>query len=239
MTIKIGFEWLPEPIKKHLRDNITSWPIRPHIYHVTEIIYCLRKAWYKRTHPERVKWNIRSLWNIYRGSAFDRKWTSLFPLHQKNYRATRRGVTITGTMDFLYDDGDGPILYDLKMPANTYSKKTYGAGQGYRHQVQAYLALAHHNRELLDVHRARVLMVGADVVVEDVPEWTDMLDAYLWPRAFILDAALSAGSPVSLLPAEKGWECGVDPEGVQYCPANPYFRKVCEMVKRRRRPDGS
>jgi len=79
-------------------------------------------------------------------------------------------------------------------------------------------------------------MVGSDVVVEDVSEWTDMLDAYLWPRAFVLDAALRAGSPVSLPPAEEGWECGIDPEGVPYCPADPHFRKTCEMAKRGRKP---
>ena len=236
MTVKVGFENLPAPIVLHLQGSITAWPVQPHVYHVTEIIYCLRRAWYKRTHPERVEWSVRSLWNVYRGSTFDNKWTSLFKIHQKNYRAKRRGVTITGTLDFVYDDGGGPILYDLKMPVNIELKKIYGASQGYRRQVQAYLALAHHNRELTDVHVARVLMVGGSgVVVEDVSEWTDILDAYLWPRAFILDAALRAGSPVSLPPAEEGWECGVDPEGVPYCPADPYFRKICEMAKRGRK----
>ncbi len=239
MTLKVGFEHLPAPIVKLLQDNITSWTIQPHVYHVTSLIYCLRRAWYKRTHPERVKWSIRSLWNVYRGSVFDKRWTCLFEINQKNYRVKRKGVVITGTLDFLHDDGEGLVLYDLKMSANIGSKKIYGAGEAYRRQVQAYLALAHYNGELLDVHDARVLMVGADVVVEDVHEWTDILDAYLWPRAFVLDAALSAGSPVSLLSAEEGWECGVDQEGIPYCPADPYFRKICEMIKCRRKLEGS
>ncbi len=234
MTIKVGFENLPAPIVIHLQDSITTWSAKPHVYHVTQLIYCLRKAWYRRVHPERVKWSLRSLWNVYRGSAFDKKWTSLFKTHQRNYRAKRRGITITGTLDFVYDDGEGPVLYDLKMPTNVELKKIYGAGQGYRRQVQAYLALAHLNRELTDVHVARVLMVGSDVVVEDVSEWTDMLVAYLWPRAFVLDAALRVGSPVSLPPAEEGWECSDDPEGVPYCLADPHFRKTCEMAKRAR-----
>lgn len=231
MKVKVGFEHLPAPIVLHLQDSITTWTIQPHVYHVTSLIYCLRKAWYRRTHPERVEWSLRSLWNVYRGSTFDYKWTPLFKIHQKNYRAKRHGIIISGTLDFIYDDGEGPILYDLKMPVNVESKKVYGAGQGYRRQVQAYLALAHHNRQLTDVHSARVLMVGSDVVVEDVPEWTDMLDAYLWPRAFVLDAALRAGSPTSLPPSEDGWECGVDPEGVPYCPADSHFRKTCKMAK--------
>jgi len=235
MTVKAGFEHLPAPIVALLQDSIKSWTIRPHVYHVTSLIYCLRKAWYKRSHPDRAPWTTRSLWNVYRGSTFDSKWTSLFETHQKNYKAKRHGVVITGTLDFVYDDGDGPVLYDLKMPVNTGLKKAFGVGEAYKRQVQAYLALAHHNGELLDVHRARVLMVGADVIVEDVPEWTDMLDAYLWPRAFVLDAALSAGSPVGLLPAEEKWECGVDPEGHAYCPADPYFRKICLLAKHQRK----
>ena len=235
MTVKVGFENLPAPIVLHLQDSITAWPIQPHVYHVTSIIRCLRKAWYMHTHPERAEWGVRSLWNIYRGTVFDKKWTSLFEIHQRNYRAKRRGTVITGTLDFVYDDGDGPILYDLKMPASTTAKKIYGAGQGYKRQVQAYLALAHANGELTDIHQARVLMVGSDVVVEDVPEWTDMLEAYLWPRAFVLDAALRVGSPVGLPPAEEGWECGVDPEGVPYCPADLHFRKTCETAKHTRK----
>uniref|UniRef100_A0A6M3LZV7 PD-(D/E)XK nuclease superfamily protein n=1 Tax=viral metagenome TaxID=1070528 RepID=A0A6M3LZV7_9ZZZZ len=235
MTIRVGFENLPMPLVRHLQDSITTWPVQPHFYHVTEIIYCLRRAWYKRTHPERVELSVRSLWNIYRGNTFDRKWTSLFPVHQKNYKVKRDGITITGTCDFVYDDGDGDIIYDLKMPSSTFFKKRGGAGQGYRRQVQTYLSLAHANGELLDVHRARVLMVAEDVVVEEVEEWPGMLDSWVWPRALALDAALRVGSPVGLPTAEEGWECGVDPEGAPYCPVDPYFRKTCEMAKRQRK----
>ena len=90
------------------------------------------------------------------------------------------------------------------MPASTFFKKTRGAGQGYKRQCQAYLALAHENLELLDVHRARVLMVAGDVVVEEVEEWEDMLDTFLLPRAQALDKALMTGSPVGLPGAEEG-----------------------------------
>lgn len=227
MTVKVGFENLPVNIIHHLQDAITVRPAQPHVYHVTELTTCLRKVWYKRTHPERVEWSVRSLWNVYRGSTFDEKWTSLFEIHQRNYRVESQGVTITGTMDFIYDDGGGAILYDLKMPANVEPKKIYGAGLGYRRQVQAYLALAHHKHELVDVHSARVLMVGADVVVEEVPEWPDMLDTFLLPRALALDAALRAGSPAGLPVAEERWECGVDSDGVPYCPVDPFFRRTC------------
>lgn len=231
--IKIGFDLLPRPIVDHLRSKIQSRPVKPHVYHVTELIYCLRRAWYKRVYPERIQWSIRGLWNVYRGSTFDNKWTPLFKTHQRNYKVRRRGVTITGTFDFIYDTGNDPILYDLKMPASVFYRKRKGAGQGRRRQVQAYIALAHANGEFLDVHRARVLMVAEDVVVEDVPEWTDMLDAWLWTRAFLLDRALRVGSPVGLPAAEEEWECGADPEGDPYCPADAHFRFLCRQRARK------
>ena len=55
MSIQIGFENLPAPILSHLRDAVSIRYARPHIYHVTELIRCLRHAWYKRTYPERVR----------------------------------------------------------------------------------------------------------------------------------------------------------------------------------------
>lgn len=225
--VKTGFGNLPAPIVLHLQGAVTARLAQPHVYHVTELIRCLRSAWYRRVYPERVEWSTRSLWNIYRGNIFDGRFTSLFNTHQRTFRAVRQGVTITGTLDFVYDAGDGSVLYDLKMPANVEFKKIYGVGQIYRRQVQAYLALAHVNGELLDVHRARVLMVAEDVVVEEVEEQVDMLDLWLWPRAFALDAALRVGSPAGLPSAEEGWECAGDSEGVSYCPADPYFRKTC------------
>lgn len=225
--IKVGFENLPTPIVEYLQGDVSVRHPQPHRYHVTEIIYCLMKAWYRRMHPERSTWTTRSLWNISRGNTFDQEWTSLFEVHQKNYRVKRQGITVTGTLDFVYDDGGGDILYDLKMPASTFYKRRGGAGLGYRRQVQSYLALAHANGELLDVHRARVLMVAGDVVVEEVEEWLGMLDSWLWPRAEALDAALGVGTPAGLPVAEEGWECGADPEGVPYCSADQFFRKIC------------
>ena len=168
--IKVGFEHLPAPIIQHLKKHISTRLTKPHYYHISELIYCLMKAWYRRTYPQRINWTTRSLWNVYRGTIFDKKWTPLFGVYQKNYKVEKGGIVISGTLDFIYNDGDGDILYDLKMPSSTFFKKREGAGQGYRHQVQAYLALAHANGELTDIHRARVLMVAEDVVVEEVEE---------------------------------------------------------------------
>lgn len=221
-TIKIGFENLPTPIVLLLQKAVTTRPVQSHVFHVTELTRCLRQAWYRRVHPERAELSVRALWNIYRGITFDENWTCLFEVCQRNYRVESCGVMITGTLDFVYDDGNGPVLYDLKMPSNIELKKIYGAGLGYRRQVQAYLALAHANDELIDVHRARVLMVAEEVVAEEVGEWTDMLDSWLWPRAFLLDAALNSKDPSILQGPEEGWECREE-----FCSASTDFRIKC------------
>ncbi len=222
---KVGFKYLPEPIIRHLQKQIKFRPPRPHVYHVTELIYCLRKAYYRRTIEKKATFNTKSLWNINRGNTFDKKWGKLFKINQKNYRVHRLGLTISGTLDFVYDanDGDGDVLYDLKMPASTFWKKKSGAGLSYRRQVAAYLALAHANNELLHVTKGRVLMIAEDVVVDEQKEWPHMLDRWLWPRAFKLDRAIETNDPSNLKGPEEGWECG-------FCSADKKFREGCPRV---------
>ncbi len=227
MNLKIGFKHLPDPILRHLEKQIKHWKSKPHNYHVTELIYCLRKAYYKRTHPGQNNISVQGLININRGNTFDRQWTPLFKINQKNYRVTRLGVTISGTFDFVYDDGDGPVIYDLKMPGSTFYKKRSGAGRAYKRQVAAYIALAHENGELLDIHKARILMVAENVVVDEQKEWIGMLDDWLFPRAFLLDKALEEEDPSILDGPEEKWEC--NPE---YCSADTDYRIAYAIQKR-------
>ena len=227
--VKVGYEYLPEPIVEFLKKKILRGPrrVKPHVYHVTQLITCLRKAYYSRTHPGSFNPDTKGLWNMHRGNTFDREWCKLFDIYQRNYKVHRLGVTITGTLDFVYDpgDGDGDILYDLKMPTSTFWKKKDGAGRNYRRQVATYLAMAHANGDLLHIHRARVLMVAEDVIITEVKEWSGMLDKWLWPRAFKLDSALEKEDPGDLTGAEEGWECN-------FCPSDKKFREGCPLVIR-------
>lgn len=224
-NVKVGYKYLPTPIIEFLRKMVIRGPRRvtPHVYHVTQLTNCLRKTYYNRTHPDSFNPNTKSLWNLHRGNTFDRQWCHLFKIYQRTYTVSRLGVTISGTLDFVYDPGDGDILYDLKMPASTFWKKQSGAGLGYRRQVAAYLALAHANDELLHIHRARVLMVAEDVIITEQKEYPEMLDKWLWPRAFKLDHALKQNDPSILKGPEESWECN-------FCSADEEFRKGCPQV---------
>lgn len=224
-NILVGFDYLPTPIKQHMIQKLQDRPPLKRIYHVTEVLYCLRKAYYRRVLP-RVTENIdpEGIWNIYRGSTFDSLWSPIFPINQKTLVVEREGITVTGTLDFVWIDEVTleKCLYDLKMPKNIFYKKREGAGKFYKEQVQTYLAMAHYNNELLDVKKARILMVADDVVAEEVPENDKILD-YVMDRAILLDKAISTLNPKILKGPEEEWECR-EP----YCEADDSFKTACK-----------
>lgn len=208
----VGLENIPKPIVDYVRRVVGGRPNFAGVYHVTELCYCLRKAYFKRKYPD-VAWrhlcgNLKSLFNIYRGRLFDEEWTKQFKINQRTFVVSRGGVSVVGTLDFVWDG----VLYDLKVPNSTFYKKKAGAGDGYRRQVQAYLAMAHAKGELLDVRRGCVLMFAEDLVLDFVEPDDSVLD-WLFDRAFRLDGALESGDPSGLEGPEMGWECNPD-----YCP---------------------
>jgi len=210
--MRVGLEYLPRPIIEHVRRNIGARISIPHVYHVTELCYCLKKAYFKRRFPEvnqeHLEANLKSLLNIYRGRLFDDCWTPLFEVNQQTFIVSREGVSVVGTLDFVHEG----VLHDLKVPASVYYKKKVGAGQGYRRQVQAYLALAHANKKFLEITSARVVMVAEDCVIDDVEEDPEILE-WFFMRALALDFALHFSNPTKLEGPEESWECKKD-----YCP---------------------
>jgi len=225
-NILIGLQYLPTPIVNHMRRSMHSRPRIRHVYHVTELLYCLRKAYVRRNLPSG-EFNVSSLWNIYRGVTFDEKFTPLFKINQKTYKIEREHLTITGTLDFAWIDEEDyeKVLYDLKMPKNVYYKKKSGAGKFYTEQVQSYLGMAHVNGELMDYHRARVMMLADDLVIEEIQEKDEILE-YLWTRAFLLDKALETNDPSILPGPEEEWECRDE-----FCEAPVEFKILCKDIQ--------
>lgn len=226
-SIQIGIQVLPKPILAHIHRCIKDRPNIPHVYHVTDLLYCLHKEYYKRKNPGQNNFTDESAFNIYRGQTFDKLWSILFDVNQETYTIQRDGVTVSGTFDFLYDDLGEEYLYDLKMPASVFYRKQKGAGKFYKQQVQAYLAIVHANGMHLHIKKARVLMIAEDFVADQVEGDDDAILKYLWKRAFILDGALNKESPKTLpfvdkSDPEEGWQC--NPE---YCG----FASECEKVK--------
>lgn len=218
--VKVGFEFLPKPISDFIKSSVNSRPTIPHVYHVTELLNCQRKAYFRRVYPKMNTFGMESKYNIFRGKVFDGLFSPLFNVNQKSLIVTQKGVSIVGTLDFVYFDNNGEkALFDLKIPKSTYYKVTNGAGRSYKLQVQSYLALAHSCGELLDVHKAFVLMCAEDIVREEVAENPDIL-GWLWNRAFLLDEALEKKDVSLLKGPEEEWECNS-----KYCP----FTLICKQ----------
>jgi len=217
--ICVGFEFLPKQIVDYLQRSLNARPPIPHVYHVTQLTYCLKKEYYKRKYPELNGFNISSQYNILNGNLLDKAFTPLFAVNQRAFVVHKNNVSITGTLDFVcVDEETGEkALYDLKRPKSTYFKETEGSGQGYRKQVQCYLALAHANGELLDVHKAYVLMCAENIVREEVAPDPEILE-WMLNRAFLLDSALEHNYPSLVSGPEESWECLNG-----FCP----FRKHC------------
>ncbi len=112
-------EDLPEPIKNHILKtaNYDDYIGKPNTYSVTELLYCIRKAYFKRTKPKHA--SLEQAYNLYRGKVFDQLWTPLFIHNQvrTTYRCKKIPITISGKYDFLTQDG---ILTDLKTAKSLY-----------------------------------------------------------------------------------------------------------------------
>ena len=86
-----GIEKLPERIKQHILDTVRQefTPPDDRIW-VTEILYCLRKAWFRRKMPKPI--DLHSAWHLYRGIVFHNIWEGLCKLPL----ADARGFTPRG-----------------------------------------------------------------------------------------------------------------------------------------------
>jgi len=225
-NIKVGFEFLPDEIKAFLKSKVSPRAHSPDRFHVTEIVGCLRSAYFYRVNPGHPRFDIKGMWNIFRGSEFDRIFTSLFEFNQVNAVAVKGGLSLTGTFDFMmYDKELGEnIIVDLKMPSKIAYKKKYGVGRSYRLQIQAYIALNKHRKRFLDVRRGRVLMIADDVLYEEFMEWPEVLDAFFWPRVNLLNVALLLKDPNILPLAVEDWRC-------DYCGVSEEFCELCHAIR--------
>jgi CRISPR/Cas system-associated exonuclease Cas4 (RecB family) len=108
---------LPQEIKDHIMrtvGNDDGYQEKPNTYSLTTLLYCIRKGYYRKTHPKPL--SLESAYNIYRGKLFDEKWSPLFRHNQvrSTYRCKSVPVTISGKYDFLTCENGVYIVTDLK-----------------------------------------------------------------------------------------------------------------------------
>lgn len=141
MVIKMlvrGIERLPKRIKEHIIDTVKKDYVPPddRIW-VTEILYCLRKAWFRRKMPKPI--DIHSAWHLYRGIIFHNIWEGLYDDKEKKIEIPiyNTGAVLVAKYDFI----EGDTIYDLKWVADDYEKFLVqrGASKPHKEQVQIYL----------------------------------------------------------------------------------------------------
>lgn len=203
-------EDLPEEIKDHIiqATDQSDYKHRDEELHVTELLYCLRKAYYRRmaekegeASPEK---QLAQRWYLYRGIIFDEAWTSLFVRNQ--VRVTHRvpnGPTIVGKIDFIEND----TVWDLKTISNEYAIKE-GPKPAHVKQVLFYAWVQNFSKAgLIYLHLGGVHLFELDTTPaeEVVRELED--------KARKLYFALKSGDPPERVDT---WEC-------RYCE----FKTIC------------
>jgi hypothetical protein len=142
-------EVLPQPIKDHIikNANFDDYIGKPNTYSVTELLYCTRKTYFKRTQPKPT--TLEQAFNLYRGKVFDNLWTPLFRHNQvrSTYRCKNIPITISGKYDFIDENG---VLVDLKTAKSLYYINE--PGHEYIQQVRFYAYLN-------SIEKARILYV--------------------------------------------------------------------------------
>ncbi|MBO8181028.1 MAG: PD-(D/E)XK nuclease family protein [Archaeoglobus sp.] len=203
---------LPDRIKEHIIAATNSdYTRRDNSLHVTELVYCLRKAYYRRMaekEGEKEEKGIKQRWYLYRGIVFDEAWTGLFARNQVRVtHRVRNGPTIVGRIDFIDDDG---TLYELKTISNDYAIRD-GPKPAHVKQALFYAWIEQAPRvRLVYVHLGGVHIFELDTrLAEQVVEEVEQKAIELW-------RALKEGRPPE--PHNEPWEC-------RYCE----FRDLCAI----------
>lgn len=197
-----GLQSLPEPIRRHILQGMHENICIRHVYHVTELIYCLAKTYHNRSAGP-CEPRLEQAWPIYRGNVFDDLWTQLFPQNQVSVLIEDGGLYVVGKADFVHEG----IVYDLKTTASLYYIREYAEPkQEHVEQVQTYHELLRRQGHRVNGCRLIYLDFGNHPLQFDVKPDPTVIGRLL-DRAHRLDQALTQGNPKGLQnPAD--WECG-------------------------------
>jgi CRISPR/Cas system-associated exonuclease Cas4 (RecB family) len=186
-----GLEYLPPEIKDHILRSVGDgdYQEKPNTYSLTTLLYCLRKAYYRKLYPKPL--NLQGAYPIYRGRLFDDKWSPLFRHNQIRctYRCKTVPITISGKYDFL-TSSNPPVLTDLKTTGSLYYVKEPSPEYIKQVRIYAYLNSLHHAQIIyIDFKSAKIFPVA----VGDVQPLLDELEE----KAYTLYTALLTKTPPS------------------------------------------
>jgi hypothetical protein len=196
----LPLEDLPKPIQDHIlkNTNFDDYIAKPNTYSVTDLLYCLRKTYFKKYHPKPT--TLESAFNLYRGKVFDQLWTPLFKHNQVRctHRIKNYPITISGKYDFIDEKG---ILTELKTAKSLFYINE--AGPEYIKQVRFY---AYVNA----IDKAQIVYVdfgSVKVFPIEVGDCTQLIEE-LESKAILLWTAYQKGTPPQRCPDTPQWLCG-------------------------------
>jgi hypothetical protein len=205
---------LPEVIKQEIKNQTEKDRVsEDNRLYVTELIGCLRKAWFKRKFPKPLA--LKSRWYFYRGNVWDNLWTPLFEKNQVSvtHRLRSVPVVISGRIDFI--DADGAIA-DLKTTDNLYWINKEGAKEDNKKQVMFYAwCMAKDKARLYYVSLKDAIKVEVEFTEDDLKELVEEME---------LNATILYNALIDDCPPERDarhidsyWECKPSKEGEMYC----------------------
>jgi CRISPR/Cas system-associated exonuclease Cas4 (RecB family) len=186
-------DMLPEPIWKKIVEDTAGYEPEIGTYHVSELIYCLRKAYFRRMYRDQITLNPTLRWYYYRGLLFDKIWTKCFDLNQVPVQKVCGEYTIIGRIDFIYENK----IYELK--TSFYLPKEPSV----KHlaQVNCYSAMS-------GIKEARLLYISFSgyprIFTVDTSNSQDILNLVSL-HAGILHGCLKDKNPPA--PNNEEWEC--------------------------------
>jgi CRISPR/Cas system-associated exonuclease Cas4 (RecB family) len=184
---------IPKPILDKMLSLSDRYGFDDKVFHVSELIYCLRKAYFRRRCFDKLKLNPLLRWFYFRGRIFDDALTKLFDLNQVEFKEKVDDFEITGTVDFIYDN----CIYELK------TISVYPSSPLLKHVMQV-CAYSH----LSGINKAKIIYVS----LNDLPKVFDVdtsASNFCWSlicsRARTLLEALKNNIPPDK--SNEDWEC--------------------------------
>lgn len=168
----MSLEELPEKMKTEIQDR-SIYEQRENQINTTELIYCIRKAYYRRKYPEAP--SLKSAFWMFRGNIFDKIFTPLFERHQERVTHRVRGtpIIISGRIDFI----DGDTIFELKTVNSLRFIEKEGPHQDHLKQVKFYAwCNAYPNAKIIYMDLNDALVFDVDLSNEDetIDEFEDL-----------------------------------------------------------------
>ena len=129
---------LPDRIKQHILGQVNRMYKRneDRIW-VTDILYCLRKAYFRFRDPKPI--SLEDAWRIWLGTVIHKELEGLYPGQERKWELGiyNTGAVLVGKYDFM----DNNMIYEIKAVGDNYVHylKKSGPSEEYILQLQLYM----------------------------------------------------------------------------------------------------